>query len=397
MAQRPRQTRSERCPQTDQRDERTVVPEPLTEAAWSPFGWLPVADVDPRDGKHTMAFEWADAHVNLIGHARSRSPRDAHGLRCEMLFRHDTHTQALMPLNVPAVIAVAPAGVEFTDEAEAEFIRAFRIEPLESLVLHRGTWHWGPFPIEGPEVRLFNVQGSATPRTIVASTWRPRASPSRWICRDREAGGRGSRRVELDDAEEAEVVAATVTELVDAITARQRFGRPREAYLHHDQPEMVGAWPGVRRHGGRPGIERRHADRGAGFEVHSLHGYFLRPTSPGSQTTHVVDIVRDGRSFRTAGRDQQIRGPRDLPRHVFVSRSRGRRRLPASRRPRDPAGRTRSTDSRHPFRSMSESWVRPSSARTAPTGRRAAAGFAPASPCLTTPRCTPACWPTSRT
>ena len=23
----------------------------------------------------------------------------------------------------------------------------------------RGTWHWGPFPIEGPEVRLFNVQG----------------------------------------------------------------------------------------------------------------------------------------------------------------------------------------------------------------------------------------------
>jgi hypothetical protein len=26
-------------------------------------------------------------------------------------------------------------------------------------VLHRGTWHWGPFPILGDEVRLFNVQG----------------------------------------------------------------------------------------------------------------------------------------------------------------------------------------------------------------------------------------------
>ncbi len=26
-------------------------------------------------------------------------------------------------------------------------------------MLNRGTWHWGPFPIEGPEVRLFNVQG----------------------------------------------------------------------------------------------------------------------------------------------------------------------------------------------------------------------------------------------
>ena len=139
--------------------ERSLVPEPLTEAAWSPFGWLPVADVDPRDGAQTMTFEWADAHVNLIGHARSEVPETARGLRCEMLFRHDTHTQSLMPLNVPAVIVVAPAATEFVDEVEASSIRAFRIEPLESLVLHRGTWHWGPFPIEGPEVRLFNVQG----------------------------------------------------------------------------------------------------------------------------------------------------------------------------------------------------------------------------------------------
>ena len=139
--------------------QRSLIPEPLTEAGWSPFGWLPVADVDPRDGKETMTFEWADAHVNLIGHTLDEVPETPTGLRCDMLFRHDTHTQALMPLNVPAVIVVAPAAVEFSDEEEATTIRAFRIEPLESLVLHRGTWHWGPFPIEGPEVRLFNVQG----------------------------------------------------------------------------------------------------------------------------------------------------------------------------------------------------------------------------------------------
>ena len=76
-----------------------------------------------------------------------------------MLFRHDTHTQALMALDVPAVIAVAPADVEFDRPDEVESIRAFRLEPLEPLVLHRGTWHWGPFPIEADEVRLFNVQG----------------------------------------------------------------------------------------------------------------------------------------------------------------------------------------------------------------------------------------------
>ncbi|HTU38640.1 MAG TPA: acyl-CoA thioesterase domain-containing protein, partial [Acidimicrobiales bacterium] len=34
-----------------------------------------------------------------------------------------------------------------------------------------------------------------------------------------------------------------------------------------------------------------------GFEVHSLHGYFLRPTSPGSRSIHTVERLRDGRSF----------------------------------------------------------------------------------------------------
>jgi ureidoglycolate hydrolase len=141
------------------RTSRKVTAEPLTEAAWAPFGWLPVADTDPRDGECRMTFEWADAHVNLIGHLRVEVPATHDGLRCEMLFRHDTHTQALMPLNVPAVIAVAPAGTGFEAAEDADTIRAFRIEPLESLVLHRGTWHWGPFPIDADEVRLFNVQG----------------------------------------------------------------------------------------------------------------------------------------------------------------------------------------------------------------------------------------------
>jgi ureidoglycolate hydrolase len=138
---------------------RTVVPERLTESAWSPFGWLPVADTDPRDGEHRMAFKWDDAHVNIIGHFRNEVPETPQGLRCEMLFRHDTHTQSVMALNVPAVIAVAPSDVEFREEGDQESIHVFRLEPLEPLVLNLGTWHWGPFPVEAPEVRLFNVQG----------------------------------------------------------------------------------------------------------------------------------------------------------------------------------------------------------------------------------------------
>lgn len=136
-----------------------MAAKPLSDDVWAPFGWLPVADTDPRDGNHRMTFDWADVHVNLIGHGRAEVPETVDGFRCEMLFRHDTHTQSLMPLNVPAVIAVAPSDIEFTKQEDAGSIRAFRLEPLEPLVLHRGTWHWGPFPILGEEVRLFNVQG----------------------------------------------------------------------------------------------------------------------------------------------------------------------------------------------------------------------------------------------
>jgi ureidoglycolate hydrolase len=140
-------------------ERRSIGPEPLAEEAWAPFGWIPVADTDPRDGDQRMTFEWDDAHVNIIGHARNEVPATDRGLRCEMLYRHDSHTQSVLSLDVPAVIAVAPAEVDFTRESDADTIRAFRLEPLEPLVLHRGTWHWGPFPIQADEVRLFNVQG----------------------------------------------------------------------------------------------------------------------------------------------------------------------------------------------------------------------------------------------
>lgn len=138
---------------------RRLAPQPLGEAAWAPFGWIPVADTDPRDGRHRLAYAWDDAHVNVIGHARDEVPALPDGLRCQMLYRHDTHTQVLLVLDHPAVIAVAPAEVDFSAPGDVARIAAFRLEPLESLVLHRGTWHWGPFPVADDTVTLFNVQG----------------------------------------------------------------------------------------------------------------------------------------------------------------------------------------------------------------------------------------------
>ncbi len=136
-----------------------VAPEALSAEAWAPFGWLPVPDTDPGDGSGRLSFAWDDVHVNLIGHRRDEVPAVPGGLRCEVLFRHATHTQALVPLDVPAVIVVAPDGVGFDTAGDAGSIRAFTVPALSPVVLHRGTWHWGPYPIGAQSVRLFNVQG----------------------------------------------------------------------------------------------------------------------------------------------------------------------------------------------------------------------------------------------
>ncbi|HXW39331.1 MAG TPA: ureidoglycolate lyase [Acidimicrobiales bacterium] len=138
---------------------RRIEPEGVSESAWQPFGWLPVLDTDPEDGQNRLAFEWADPHVNIIGHRRDEVPNADGVLRCEVLYRHRTHTQVIMPLDVDAVIAVAPAASDPRTAGGAGEIRAFALPVQQAIVLARGTWHWGPFPVEAESVRLFNVQG----------------------------------------------------------------------------------------------------------------------------------------------------------------------------------------------------------------------------------------------
>lgn len=132
---------------------------PLSPEAWSPFGWLPVEDADAGDRAHRLRFEWDDAHVNFIGHDAAEVRREGTRLRCSEMYRHDTHTQALLVVDAPAVIAVAPAGHSFRGPPDAEAVRAFLLEPGDAVVLHRGTWHWGPYPRRASHVRLFNLQG----------------------------------------------------------------------------------------------------------------------------------------------------------------------------------------------------------------------------------------------
>jgi hypothetical protein len=137
----------------------TISAQPFDSAEWGPYGWVPVPDTDPRDGSSRLDFEWADVHLNLIGHDADEVPRTERGLVCQMVFRHQTHTQALMVLNCLAVVVVAPPGTAFASAQDARTLQAFLLRPHDVFVLHRGTWHWGPFPVSAPRVDMLNVQG----------------------------------------------------------------------------------------------------------------------------------------------------------------------------------------------------------------------------------------------
>jgi ureidoglycolate hydrolase len=139
---------------------RTIVlaAQALTPESFMPFGAVP-SDEGTEHDVADVEFLWADGHVNYIGHRRDEVPAGVVGLRCELLNRHDTHTQTLMPMDGEAVIVVAPAAVDFTEPAHLDTVRAFHVGRGQCLHLWRGTWHWGPFPVADESLRLLNVQG----------------------------------------------------------------------------------------------------------------------------------------------------------------------------------------------------------------------------------------------
>lgn len=138
---------------------KTIKAEPFEDEAWEPFGWVPVRDTDSTDGDNRLHYEWDDAHLNIIGHSLDEVSRTGKGLRCDEMFHHVTHTQALMALNCDCVVVVAPAGSSFATTDDLDSVKAFLLKPLQPIVLHQGTWHWGPYPLDDEPVSLFNVQG----------------------------------------------------------------------------------------------------------------------------------------------------------------------------------------------------------------------------------------------
>ena len=137
--------------------------ERVTHESWAPFGAIP-SDEGTEHDTAALEFLWNDGGVNFISHTNDEIPFTAAGAACcELLNRHDTHTQTLMPYDTDAYAVVAPAGVDFSQSDHFATVRAFHLPRLSVVHLARGTWHWGPYPLADESVRIFNIQGRGYP------------------------------------------------------------------------------------------------------------------------------------------------------------------------------------------------------------------------------------------
>ena len=88
-----------------------------------------------------------------------------------MLYRHATHTQVLMPLDVPAVVAVAPPDVAMDSASDVDAVTAFVLRPLQAVVLAPGDLALGAVPRDrGRRSSSSTYRDCGTRRTTSAPT-----------------------------------------------------------------------------------------------------------------------------------------------------------------------------------------------------------------------------------
>ncbi|MBA2607639.1 MAG: ureidoglycolate lyase [Actinobacteria bacterium] len=124
-----------------------VKAEPLTDAAFAPFGQV----INTGD----MVMELGDGEefmLNVLSY-------DRYPLVVDHLNRHHKATQALVALaGKPSLVVVAPAEFDFSTSDHLQHLRAFICDGSAGINLLLATWHWGPAPLMD-HVDLVNVQG----------------------------------------------------------------------------------------------------------------------------------------------------------------------------------------------------------------------------------------------
>ncbi len=115
--------------------------------------------------------------------------------------------------------------------------------------------------------------------------------------------------------EEDEFAGGSLSELIDGIVAKP-VGEGRSSVSSAQGPSTFVTtspdwWGGERTFGGMVVAQALSAAArtvSEDLDIHSLHGYFLRPSIPGTPSTHQVERLRDGRSFSTREVVSEVEG-----------------------------------------------------------------------------------------
>lgn len=135
---------------------RTLTLEPLTKAAFAPFG--EVLETDGSD--FFMINNGSTRRYHRLASVETSDPDDrailsifradalAMPLTVRMLERHPLGSQAFMPLlGRPFLIVVAPVG----ERPEPDRVRAFLSDGRQGVNYRRGVWHHPVLALEGPD------------------------------------------------------------------------------------------------------------------------------------------------------------------------------------------------------------------------------------------------------
>jgi len=158
--------------------ERTVrIPvEPLTEAAFSPYGELLSVKDRPADFQGVSSMGWKAGFESTASPAIMLLSSRYVGMQFNLLERHFNVTQTFIPLgNVPSIVAVA-APTAKDEIPPPESLRAFLIDGSAGYVLHKSTWHsLDRYPLRPPSAEIVIITSQDTQHeleTVEQSNWR---------------------------------------------------------------------------------------------------------------------------------------------------------------------------------------------------------------------------------
>ena len=155
---------------------RTLRPEPLTAAAFAPFGDVLAADGPPdRLINQGLCGRWHDrARLDFgldtdppgrAGISIFRAEPRALPYRLEMVERHPEGSQAFVPMHDhPFLVIVAPV-----DGGTPGVPRAFLTDGAQAINFHRGSWHGVLTPLAAPG--LFAVIDRIGPSPNLEEHW----------------------------------------------------------------------------------------------------------------------------------------------------------------------------------------------------------------------------------